>query len=74
VVDDAERFAERDRTLRAVGSLPPRRRAVVVLRFYEDLTLEQIAQVLDVRVGTVKSQLARALAHLRTELDDRDTP
>lgn len=74
VADDAERFVERERTLRAVASLPPRKRAVIVLRFYEDLSLEQIAQVLGVRVGTVKSQLARALEHLRTELDDLDTP
>lgn len=72
-VDDVELLTERDRTLRAVASLPPRRRAVIVLRFYEDLSLEQIAQLLDVRVGTVKSQLARALEHLRTELDP-DTP
>jgi RNA polymerase sigma-70 factor (sigma-E family) len=60
--------AERDRTLRAVMQLPVRRRAVVVLRFYDDLSEAQIAAVLGVRVGTVKSQLSRALEQLRSEL------
>jgi DNA-directed RNA polymerase specialized sigma24 family protein len=42
----------------------------VVLRFYEDLTVEQTAQVLSVTVGTVKSQTSHALAKLRVSLGD----
>ncbi len=57
----------------AVAALPSRSRAVVVLRFDLDWSLEQIAVALDVPVGTVKSRLHRALATLRTSLgDDHD--
>ena len=66
--DTASVAAERDRTLRAVGRLPARRRAVVVLRFYDDLSEQEIATVLGVRIGTVKSQLSRALGQLRRDL------
>lgn len=61
-------LVERDCTLREVMSLPARRRAVVVLRFYDDLSEAQIADVLGVTVGTVKSQLSRALKQLRERL------
>jgi RNA polymerase sigma-70 factor (sigma-E family) len=60
--------AERDRTLRAVMRLPTRRRAVVVLRFYDDLSEAQIADVMGTSLGTVKSQLSRALEQLRADL------
>lgn len=50
---------------RALMALPPRQRAVVVLRLYEDLSERQVAQVLGCSVGTVKSQYARALDKLR---------
>jgi RNA polymerase sigma factor (sigma-70 family) len=53
-----------DHVLDAVRALPPKRRAVVVLRFYEDLTIDQIAEVLRTRPGTVKSLLHRALKEL----------
>lgn len=45
--------------------LPARQRAVIVLRFYEDLPEHDIAMVLGCAVGTVKSQLSRALSKLR---------
>ena len=49
----------------ALGRLPRGQRAVVVLRFYEDLTEAQTAAALGITVGTVKSQTARALKALR---------
>ena len=52
----------------AVRRLPPRQRAALALRFYEDLPLADIADVLGCRVGTVKSNLHRGLATLRKEL------
>lgn len=66
--DDEAAVVERDAVLRAVARLAPRRRAVVVLRFYDDLSEAQIAEVLGVRVGTVKSQLSRGLEQLREDL------
>jgi RNA polymerase sigma-70 factor (sigma-E family) len=54
---------------RAVSALPPRQRAVLVLRYYEDLSEQQIADVLGCRPGTVKSQSSAALASLRKRLD-----
>lgn len=62
-------ISERERTARAVMRLPVRRRAVVVLRFYDDLAERQIAEILGVSVGTVKSQLSRALEQLRVDLE-----
>ncbi|MEQ1701476.1 MAG: sigma-70 family RNA polymerase sigma factor, partial [Ilumatobacteraceae bacterium] len=70
--DSATAAADRDRTLRALATLPPRRRAVVVLRYYDDLSEARIAQVLGVGVGTVKSTLSRALEQLRTALEAQD--
>jgi RNA polymerase sigma-70 factor (sigma-E family) len=49
----------------ALMELPPRYRAVLVLRYWEDWTVEQTAQALRVTPGTVKSQSARGLARLR---------
>ncbi|MEV8371159.1 SigE family RNA polymerase sigma factor [Kribbella sp. NPDC056861] len=48
--------------------LPPRQRAAVVLRYYEDLTEAQTAEVLDCSIGTVKSQVSDALKKLRARL------
>jgi RNA polymerase sigma-70 factor (sigma-E family) len=51
-----------------LASLPRRQRAVVVLRFYEDMTEAAIAEVLGCSLGTVKSNSSRALAKLRSAL------
>jgi len=61
---------ERDATWQAVLALPPRQRAVVVLRYYEDLSEREIADALGCRPGTVKSQASAALATLRAALGD----
>lgn len=71
-VDVEAVVAERDRTLQAVMRLPMRRRAVVVLRFYDDLPEARIADVLGISLGTVKSQLSRALEQLRVALGTLD--
>ncbi len=56
---------DRDTLWDAVAALPPRQRAVIVLRYYEDLSEEQIAGTLGCSRGTVKSQAFAALANLR---------
>jgi RNA polymerase sigma-70 factor (sigma-E family) len=58
----------------ALGELPTRQRAMVVLRYYEDLSEAEAAQVMGVSVGTVKSTTSRALAKLRDTSGLRDDP
>ncbi|WP_432136634.1 MULTISPECIES: SigE family RNA polymerase sigma factor [unclassified Streptomyces] len=65
--DPAERQALHDAMWRAVLKLPVRQRAMVVLRYYEDLSEAQTADVLGVSVGTVKSAVSRALGKLRDD-------
>lgn len=52
----------------ALGSVPPRQRATIVLRFYCDLSVEEAASILGVSPGTVKSQTAKGLAAMRSAL------
>lgn len=65
VGDHATDVAERDFLLRALAGLPPRQRAVLVLRYFCDLPEAEIADALGCSVGTVKSQASRGLARLR---------
>lgn len=61
---------EEDRVVRALEALPPRMRAVLVLRFFDDMSEADIAKALRCSTGTVKSQTSRGLARLREVLDD----
>lgn len=56
---------ERSALLQALAGLPQRQRAVVVLRYWEDMSESQVAEVLGCSLGNVKSQASRGLAKLR---------
>jgi RNA polymerase sigma-70 factor (sigma-E family) len=74
MTDPTGRIAGRHAVLSALAPLTRRERAVIVLRFYEDLTVPEIAAVLRIPAGTVKSTCARALTKLRLspELADEE--
>ena len=67
VADTAEASSQRAALLGALDRLGPRQRAVIVLRFWMDLSEAETARVLGCTVGTVKSQASRALAALRRD-------
>ncbi|WP_064741929.1 SigE family RNA polymerase sigma factor [Hamadaea tsunoensis] len=58
---------DRRTLMAALGRLPRQQRAVIVLRYYEDLSEREIAEILRISPGTVKSHAAKALANLRTD-------
>ena len=66
--DETERLATHDVLWEQVRSLPPRQRAALVLRYYEDLSEADTAELLGCSVGTVKSQVSRALGRLREQI------
>ncbi|MBS2939252.1 SigE family RNA polymerase sigma factor [Nocardioides sp. J2M5] len=68
--DVATTVATRRALVAALEQLPPRQRACVVLRYFEDLSVEQTAAVLGCTEGTVKSQTSRGLFSLRSMFED----
>ena len=68
--DSSEGFAQRDELLRALAKLPARMRAVLVLRYWEDLSEAETAAILECSIGTVKSQASRGLDRLRAVLGE----
>lgn len=63
--DVAAQVVERTVLTAALAELPPRQRAVLVLRFYEDLTIEQVADVMGISASSVTTHASRGLAVLR---------
>ncbi len=70
VTDGIDEQLQRQHLWQVLRTLPPRQRAVLVLRYYEDRTEAETALLLGVSVGTVKSHGARALAALRDRLGE----
>ena len=60
---------ERRKVMAAVLKLPPRQREIIMLRHYEDMSLQEIAEAQGCALGTVKSSLHRAIASLKTILE-----
>lgn len=69
VADASVSSEQHDALKRAIGRLPHRMRAAVVLRYFEDMSEAEVANVLGVSQGTVKSTVSRAVAKLRTDAD-----
>jgi len=65
VADESDRYDDRDAMRRRLVALPRKQRAAVVLRYYENYSDTEIAELLDCRESTVRSQIARALSTLR---------
>jgi RNA polymerase sigma-70 factor (ECF subfamily) len=68
--DNSQQASARDEIARALARLDADHRIVVVLRYWADLTVEEIAARLDVPAGTVKSRLHYALRSMRPRLED----
>jgi len=70
--DPTDAIARRELLARAISTLSPDHREVVVLRYFADLTVDQIAEQTGTRTGTVKSRLHYALRHLRDDVEAAD--
>ena len=73
IAPEADQLADRLLVERALETLPPRARQVVELAFWSDLTQSEIAERLDLPLGTVKSDVRRALLRLRPHLEGGGT-
>ncbi len=71
--DEVAASEDRLRVRQALAGLSQEHQQVVVLRYFADMTVPQVAQSLKMREGTVKSRLHRALAQLKTQLEDMET-
>lgn len=71
VPDPANQHAERSALTQQLAGLPPRQRAVLVLRYFEGLSDDEIAEVLGCRAVTVRGYASRALSALRIETAER---
>ncbi|BEP15056.1 SigE family RNA polymerase sigma factor [Acidothermaceae bacterium B102] len=69
IADGSEERAQRDVLWRLLALCPRGQRVVLVLRYYEDLSESQVAELLNVSVGTVRSQTAKGLARLRAQIE-----
>jgi RNA polymerase sigma-70 factor, ECF subfamily len=72
-VTDAMAIDDRDEVWRVLSTLPVRQKAVLVLRFYEELSEAEIAHVLGCSPGSVKSHASRGLKAMRERLGDSDS-
>lgn len=72
--DSTQDVDTRDQMWALVQTLPPKQRAAVVLRYYEDLSEAETAVTLGCSVGNVKSQTSRAIAALRGRVEHGATP
>lgn len=66
-----DRVVDADATFALLERLPPRQRAAIVLRFYEDLSYDQIAAAMGVAVGTAKAQVSVGLQRLRALMEEQ---
>jgi RNA polymerase sigma-70 factor (sigma-E family) len=71
--DPADQVSGRDAILTALRSLSPRQRACVVLRYYEDLPVADVAAALGVSEGTVKGYLSEAMSRLAAQLSGAES-
>lgn len=67
-----QQVVDHDQVVRALRQLPPRMRAVLVLRFFDDMSEADVAKALRCSTGTVKSQTSRGLTRLRELLDEAE--
>jgi RNA polymerase sigma-70 factor (sigma-E family) len=74
VSDHSDRVSDHDAMWSALQALPPRQRAAIVLRYYEDLTEQQTADAMGCSIGTVKSQVFAGLEKLRGRLGPGAVP
>lgn len=74
VADGTGNIDNTDFVVRCLAQLPPRQRAVLVLRYWEQLSESEIASTMNCKVGTVKSQLSRGLERLRDLTGLKDQP